>query len=138
MKLELTAKEVKSVGGKRAIEAFDKKVTPWAWLVLILAIIGATMLLVNFSSFEPDSYTTPDGQVIETHTADDYILIDDLRVEADQTERWNIPLAVIGGICVAIGFILVIGLAIYELFKAHEEGYKFLDLVIKGEAEKEQ
>lgn len=138
MKLELTAKEAKSIGGGRAMEALDKKFTPWAWLALILVIIGATMLFVNFSSLEPDSYTTPDGQVIETHTEANYILIDDLRVEADQTERGHIPLAVIGGICIAAGFIFVIGLVIYELWKAHEEGYKFLDSMLEGDADKEQ
>lgn len=93
MKLELTAKEVKSIGQKRAMVAIDKKFLPWVCLGVITALIGLFI-------------------AISTNT--------------------------IGVLFLAIGVILVLVLFFIELQQAQDEGYKFLDSVIKGDTEKEQ
>jgi len=44
----------------------------------------------------------------------------------------------IGVFFIALGILSVLGVVSFELWEAHIEGYKFLDSVIKGDAEKEQ
>ena len=47
MKLELTAKEVKSIGQQRAMATLDKKYAPWGVCTLVVVFIGLLTAIVN-------------------------------------------------------------------------------------------
>lgn len=134
--IEPTTKELRHILRVRKIAEIDKKITPYAWLLLTVIILSAVVCIVGAAiAYTPPTYILDSGQTLQIKN-DQSVTLDGVKLIAEETTIPSqapliIPFAILG----TLSFVGMVSLGIYEWASANQVENSLLESCLSQKEE---